>query len=108
MIEKARSRISRGSTSTAGRGTEPASGIGTLEKSGLPPGRTAGSGTYRLKRWSSAIVLALLGSQGDRSRPARGASYQPNASLPEAITPLPLGSAMATQAACPPANRFVL
>ena len=45
MIEKARSRISRGSTSTGGRGTEPAFGIGTLEKSGWSPGRTSGSGT---------------------------------------------------------------
>ena len=43
--------MSRGSTSISGRGTEPASAIGTLEKSGLPPGRTAGSGTCRLRRW---------------------------------------------------------
>ena len=45
MIEKARSRIVRGSTSISGRGTEPAFGTVTLEKSGVPPGRTSGSGT---------------------------------------------------------------
>jgi hypothetical protein len=34
MIENASSRISRGSTSIGGRGTDPAFGIVTLEKSG--------------------------------------------------------------------------
>src|SRR5580704_13437448 len=59
MIEKARSRIDSGSTSISGRGTEPALGMLTLEKSGLPPGRTAGSGTCKLKGAWSFIRLGL-------------------------------------------------
>src|SRR5580704_10283771 len=59
IIEKARSRIDSGSTSISGRGTEPALGILTLEKSGLPPGRTAGSGTCKLRGAWSFIRLGL-------------------------------------------------
>ena len=45
MIEKAMSRMSPGSASTGGRGTVPAFGMATVEKSGWSPGRTSGSGT---------------------------------------------------------------
>src|SRR5262249_18703101 len=47
MILKARSRMSSGAQSTGGRRTSPAELIGTSLKSGVPPGRTAGSGTWK-------------------------------------------------------------
>ena len=43
---------------------EPAWGIGTVEKSGVPPGRTAGSGT-----WNTSGSVPLISFS-----PSRGAS----------------------------------
>src|SRR5262249_33583908 len=71
MIENARSRISFGSTSISGRGTEPARGMGTLEKSGFPPGRTAGSGTWRLSGALPVMSYPLLSALSLKWNPAR-------------------------------------
>src|SRR5690606_15853898 len=82
MMEKARSLISLGSTSIGGRGTEPAFGMGTLEKSGVPPGRTSGSGTW--KRRASAITILLpRGNHGAVPRPLGPARAAPGILAPQ-------------------------
>src|SRR5688572_24369767 len=50
--------MSRGSTSTGGRGTEPALGMETFEKSGSSPGRTSGSGTNSDSGGSSGMGVS--------------------------------------------------
>ncbi len=47
--------MSDGLTSIGGRGTSPASAMPTWLKSGLPPGRTVGSGTCSESR--AALVI---------------------------------------------------
>ena len=67
--------MASGSASTAGRATEPARGIRTLEKSGVPPGRTAGSGTcsfsgpYPVIWLPSSHSSCLVRSPGRATRP---------------------------------------
>ena len=43
--------MSSGATSTGGRRTSPAAEICTSLKSGVPPGRTAGAGTWNDRRF---------------------------------------------------------
>ena len=72
--------MASGSASTAGRATEPARGIRTLEKSGVPPGRTAGSGTCSFSGPELghpvalfSLVLSVRGPGRVHSRPALSA-----------------------------------
>src|SRR5262245_38887879 len=69
MMEKASSRMSRGSTSTGGCGTDPALGMATFEKSGSSPGRTSGSGTWSRSVSYAGIVptLCQIGTFGEAS-----------------------------------------
>src|SRR5215468_6313646 len=71
MILKARSRMSSGAQSTGGRRTSPAGVIGTSLKSGVPPGRTAGSGTWKERGPKSGMrTLPVDGLVTILSRPA--------------------------------------
>src|SRR5262245_31816933 len=71
MILKARSRMSSGAQSTGGRRTSPAELIGTSLKSGVPPGRTAGSGTWKERGPKSGMrTLPVDGLVTILSRPA--------------------------------------
>ena len=53
------SRISSGATSTGGRSTSPARLIFTSLKSGVPPGRTAGAGTWNDSDFGSDMTGSL-------------------------------------------------
>src|SRR5579872_438472 len=84
--------MASGSASTSGRATAPARAIRTLEKSGVPPGRTAGSGTCSLRgpyrvigRSSTRLVFTQITRRnhekmefihGNESPPLEAACYQ--------------------------------
>ena len=56
--------MSRAATSTGGRRTVPASGIAIWLKSGLPPGRTGGSGTWSDNGFGSVMTRSTLRPSG--------------------------------------------
>ena len=63
MMEYARSWMSRAATSTGGRRTLPACGTASWLKSGLPPGRTGGSGTWSDSGFGSVMICSTFQSR---------------------------------------------
>src|SRR5579863_7918975 len=65
-----------GLASIGGRGTSPALATPTWLKSGLPPGRTVGSGTCRVRR-ATLVIGSSTGRREERALPSLCAILAP-------------------------------